>query len=346
MKARKARMRNAIVVAMVATLTISVMPLEAQVVPTPPTPPLAPRTPRAPRPPRPPRAWFGSSDQGVARIDTVVAFSSNGTVELSLIAGSMRVSTWDRNQVRVIASTSGPPSLQFDASSSHITLEQTGSGWRNNRNGDGDAVGRATYEVTVPTGAHATLSAVSGSVDVAGVRGPVEVSNVSGRVDVRDVGSSLSVEGVSGRITATNVGSDARIENVSGPISVTGVAGTVSAETVSGSIIIGNVRGDRVHATSVSGSIDFTGSVSGSGRYEFETHSGRTDLRLGSNANATVSVETFSGSVSNEYPGAVRRRNSDPDDDRTNFDYAIGRGEGRVRVDTFSGSVHISQGNP
>ncbi|HEY8309153.1 MAG TPA: DUF4097 family beta strand repeat-containing protein, partial [Gemmatimonadaceae bacterium] len=183
-------------------------------------------------------------------------------------------------------------------------------------------------------------------IDASGLRGTVDVSNVSGSVDVRNVGSTLTVEGVSGNITVVNVGNDARIENVSGRISIAGVGGTVSAETVSGGISINGVRGDRVHATSVSGSIDYAGPVNGSGRYEFETHSGRTDIRIASNANAAISVETFSGSVSNDYPGAIRRRNSDPDDDRTNFDYVLGRGDGRVRIETFSGSVHISQGNP
>lgn len=178
------------------------------------------------------------------------------------------------------------------------------------------------------------------------VCGSLDVSNVSGAVDVCDFGSSLSVEGVSGSITAANIGSDTRVENVSGRISITGAGGSVSAETVSGSIAVRGVRGDRVHATTVSGNIDFAGTVGPSGRYEFETHSGRTDLKLASNASAAISVETFSGSVSNDYPGATRRRNGDPDDDRTNFDYVIGSGQGRVRVQTFSGTVHISQGNP
>ena len=44
--------------------------------------------------------------------------------------------------------------------------------------------------------------------------------------------------------------------------------------------------------------------------------------------------------------GVIRRRNDDPDDDRTNFDYVIGRGQGRIRAETFSGTVHISQGQP
>jgi DUF4097 and DUF4098 domain-containing protein YvlB len=232
--------------------------------------------------------------------------------------------------------------LQLDASSSHLTLEQTRSGGRHGR---GDDVGTATYDVTVPAGSRASLSAVSGSINAAGLRGAVDVSNVSGSVDLRDLGSSLNVEGVSGNITVTNVTSDAHVENVSGRISLSGVGGSATAETVSGGINIAGVRGDRVHVTTVSGDIDFAGSVTGSGRYDFETHSGEANLKLASNTQATVSVETFSGSVSNDFPGAVRRRNSDPDDNSTNYEFTINRGGGRVRVETFSGSVRISKGN-
>lgn len=337
----RAMVLPALVAALVAALAAGVTPCEAQGVPTPPNPPSPVSVPRAPRPPRAPRVHFGG-DEGVARIDTVVPFSASGTIELSLVSGTMKLSTWDRNQVRVIASTSGEPSLQFDASSSHLSLEQSRNG-RGSRNGDD--VGSATYEVTVPTGSRATLSAVSGSITASGVRGPVDVNTVSGSVDVRDLGSTLNVEGVSGDITAANVANDARVENVSGRVSLSGVGGSASAETVSGSIRLSGVRGDRVHVTTVSGDVDFAGPVSSTGRYEFETHSGRANLRLASNADVAISVETFSGSVSNDYPGAVRRRNSDSGDDGTNYDYVIGRGAGRIHVETFSGSVHISQGN-
>ena len=320
------RIRRAVVPALVALMAGGIE-VGAQGVPTP------------PRPPRPPRVWMGR-DQGVAKIDTVVPFAANGTVDLSLIAGAIRLATWDRNQVRVVASTSGDATLQFDASGSHLSLDQ--SGRRSSRNYGGSA----TYDVTVPAGVRASLSSVSGSVQATGIRGSVDVNVVSGRVEVRDLGSSLNVEGVSGDVTASGIASDARVGIVSGRISLSQVGGSVTAETVSGGISLNGVRGDRVHATTVSGNLDFTVSPATAGRYDFETHSGRADIRLAGNANATVSVETFSGSVSNEFPGAVRRANSDPDDNSTNYDYVIGTGAARIRVQTFSGSVHITRGNP
>ena len=337
------RIRNFAMPLLIAGLIVGAGPVAAQA--TPPTPPRPPvpvvASPRPPRPPRAPRAWSG--EDGVARIDTTVPFSAqNGTVELSLVAGTMKLSTWNQNKIRVVASTSGPPSLQFDASNSHMSLEQV----RNGSRGDRSSVGSATYDVTVPAGSRATLSAVSGDIDASGLRGRAEVSTVSGSVNVRDVGSGLSVEGVSGNITVANVGGEAHVENVSGRVSVTGVGGSVSVETVSGGITLNGVEGSSIHATSVSGDLDFAGPVGGSARYNFETHSGRANLRIASNANTAIRVETFSGSVSNDYPGAVFKGQNSSDDDTSSVDIIIGQGQGRLRVETFSGSVHISKGNP
>ena len=279
-------------------------------------------------------------ETGVAKIDTVVPFAANGTIDLSLIAGSINVTTWARNEVRVIAETSGDATLQFDASNSHLSLDQ--SVRRASRN----KAESATYNVTVPVGVRASLASVSGSVQATGIHGSLDVNVVSGRVDVRDIGSSLNVEGVSGDVTASRIGSDARVGVVSGRITLSQVGGSVNAETVSGWISLNGVAGDRVHATTVSGNIDIAATPAKSARYDFETHSGRTDLRFGSNANATVSVETFSGAVQNEYPGAVRRGNSDPDERSTDYTYILGNGAARVHVESFSGSVRISRGNP
>lgn len=282
-----------------------------------------------------------AQDSGFTKIDTTVAFSPSGSIDLELVAGSMTVTTWDRNEVRVVASATGDARIEFDASRSHIDMEQARRGRWGSRNG-GD--GTVTYQVTVPAGVRGTLGAVSGSIDVAGVRGGLEVSTVSGAVTVRDAGQSVSVEAVSGRVNVANVQGDAHVESVSSAITISNVSGSLSAESVSGSIAMSGVRGARVRANTVSGRMDYAGAINPAGHYDFESHSGRVTLRLASNASAAVSVNTFSGSVSSDYPGAVRRAGSDDDDGRT-FEYTLGRGDARVRIETFSGTVLITQGN-
>lgn len=323
---------RSVLACMAIALTIgAVAPADADAQTRPPTPP------RAPRPPRPSHGWFDSDEGRVARIDTTLAFSANGSVDLSLMSGSIRVSAWNRDQVRVVATATNGATLDFDASGSHVDL-----GIHNSRSDEG---GSANYDVTVPAGARLTLSAISGSITAAGVRGGIDANSVSGPVDVRDAAASVAIESVSGSVIASGVAGDVKVETVSGAIEVANVSGTVSAGDVSGSIDLSNTRGTRVRANSVSGAITYAGALNPAGRYELETHSGRTILRLASGASAVITVNTYSGSVSNDYPGVVRRPESDADDERTSYKYTIGRGDARVSIETFSGRVQISQGN-
>lgn len=287
-------------------------------------------------------AVAAAQDEGVTKIDTTIAFASNGSIDLELIAGGMTVTTWDRNEVRIVANATGDARIELDASRSHIDMEQSRRGHWGSRNG-GD--GTVTYQVTVPAGVRGTLGSVSGSIDVAGVRGGLEVSTVSGAATVRDVGESVSVEAVSGRVNIANVQGDAHVESVSSGITISNVSGSLSAESVSGSIEMTGVRGARVRANTVSGRLDYTGAINPSGHYDFESHSGRVTLRLASNASAAVGVNTFSGSVTSDYPGAVRRPGNDDDNDGRTYEYTLGRGDARIRVETFSGTVLITQGN-
>lgn len=292
-----------------------------------------------PRPPRPSHHINVRDDvDGVAHIDTLVPLASDGTVDLSLIAGSIRVSTWNRNQARVVANATDDATIEFDASGSHLELSE------NRRRGDGH--GTVTYDVTVPAGVRASLTTVSGTIDVSGVRGGLETDAVSGNVTVRDVAGAIEVDGVSSGVSITNASGDVHAETVSGRMALTNISGPVTVETVSGGITLTGIRSQRVHSTTVSGSLEFAGAIDPAGRYDFESHSGRVALTLGGNASATLRVETFSGSVTNEYPGAVRRPASDGDgDEGRTYTYLLGRGDARVRVETFSGRVTISQGN-
>ena len=55
------------------------------------------------------------------RIDTTVRLDRGGAVDLSLISGKIRVTGWDRQDVKVSA-TIDRGTLRFDANSSRVTL--------------------------------------------------------------------------------------------------------------------------------------------------------------------------------------------------------------------------------
>jgi hypothetical protein len=128
------------------------------------------------------------------RIDTTVRLDRGGAVDLSLISGKIRVTGWDRQDVKVSA-TIDRGTLRFDANSSRVTLSVDES--EDNRGHGRHNVGDARYEVSVPRGSRLVLEAVSGDVTASGSQGEIEATSVSGDVDVSGGVGEVSVESVS-----------------------------------------------------------------------------------------------------------------------------------------------------
>src|SRR3954464_5651485 len=136
-------------------------------------------------------------DRPITQIDTTVRLERGGTVDLSLISGRIRVTGWDRSEVKISASIESG-SLEFDANSSRVSLsveDSDDSRGRRHHN-----VGEARYEVSVPRGSRLILEAVSGDITTTGSQGEIEANSVSGNVDVTDGVRDVNAESVSGSV--------------------------------------------------------------------------------------------------------------------------------------------------
>jgi DUF4097 and DUF4098 domain-containing protein YvlB len=285
----------------------------------------------------------GVQIRGLTRIDTTVRLDRGGAVDLSLISGKIRVTGWDRADVKISASIESGY-LRFNANSSRVSLsveDSDNDGRRGRRHND---VGDARYDVSVPRGSRLILEAVSGDVISKGSQGEIEATSVSGDVDVTDGVRTVSAESVSGSVHAASVAGNLRTETVSGDLRAESVTGDVEASTVSGSIRLVGIQSKDVRTESVSGDLTYTGSIEPSGRYSFEAHSGTVRLNIPRGAGAQFSVETFSGDLSTDFPVTIppnpngRRREG-------HMDFTIGDGRAKITAQTFSGSIIINSGS-
>ena len=272
---------------------------------------------------------------GPTRIDTIVPLNSNGTVDLSLISGTIEVSAWSRDQVKIEATTH-EGRLRFAASRSRVALHVD-----HEERGRHRSSGKTIYKVVVPRGARLIMETVSGPITAKGVGGQVDAESVSGSIEVEDA-RSLSFESVSGGVRARNVSGGAKGESVSGHVILENVRGDVEAGSVSGPIRLSGITAKLVSASTVSGSIHFSGAVDPAGRYEFESHSGTIRLALPANTGARLSLETFSGSFKSDFPVTLGG-NDGPGPGRSG-EARIGRGNARIEAQTFSGSILIIRG--
>jgi DUF4097 and DUF4098 domain-containing protein YvlB len=285
----------------------------------------------------------GAQIRGLTRIDTTVRLDRGGAVDLSLISGKIRVTGWDRPDVKISASIESGR-LEFEANSSRVRLsvdDDSYDGRRHNHNNVGDA----RYDVSVPRGSRLILEAVSGDIVASGSQGEIEATSVSGDVTVSDGVGSVSAEAVSGSVAVARVKGELRTETVSGELRAEDVTGDTEASSVSGDIRLIRVQSKDVRTETVSGSIVYTGTIEPAGRYSYESHSGTIRLNIPKGAGAQFSVETFSGELSTDFPVTLppsgRRRGSDGG----RVEFTIGDGRARVTAQTFSGEIVINNGS-
>ncbi len=209
-----------------------------------------------------------------------------------------------------------------------------------------------SYEVTAPANTQLHSSTGSGSQEISGLSGQVEVNTGSGSVKVTDIGSgvrahtgsgSIELNGVkgsvfaragSGSIRAINVAGGFDGETGSGHLSLDQTGpGSVRAETGSGGLELRNVHGS-LQANAGSGSIKADGEATG--EWVVHTGSGSVQLHLPQNASFDLNAHTGSGSISLNHPVTVQGSIG-----RKEVRGKVGNGGVPIEVKTGSGNIVI-----
>lgn len=263
-------------------------------------------------------------------LDTTVAVRSGARFELNSVSGSVRIQTWSRLQMHVVAEADGAR-VELDASPGGVSVRAVP------RRGEGDV----DFTITVPANTPLEVHAISADVQAAGVCGEATLSSISGGVTLRCGNGDVQIESVSGDVDASDVRGHLEINSTSGDVTAQQIRGDVSARSVSGDVSLDRVDGNAVRAETVSGDIGFTGPVHANGRYGFRSHSGDVTVRPDGDLNATISVSTFSGDVESDWPMTINP--GGPVGPRQ-WEFTIGGGAARLTMESFSGTIYLRRG--
>jgi DUF4097 and DUF4098 domain-containing protein YvlB len=196
------------------------------------------------------------------------------------------------------------------------------------------------YTVTVPDSASVELKSVSGHVKVNGVKGRVRAESVSGNVTTSGAPRVESVKSVSGDVEISDASTDGELSasSISGRVRANGVKlRSLELSTISGALVLRDIACERLSAHSVSGGIEYSGTLAKGGRYELNSHSGSLRLGLSGNTGFELSATSFSGSVRSELPLTVGG-DRNPDVRRRGF----GRGRGGIQATFGDGSATLT----
>ncbi len=262
------------------------------------------------------------------RIDTTLAFDKNGTVTLTATSGDIIVNGSADGNLHVRA-TSENGNLSLDVSPARLILQ--------NRGGD------SRFDIAVPFGVQIVARSQSGDITIHDTRGAVEAHANAGDLDLQGIDGRLDVNTLSGAVTAHDVTGDVDIATTSGDVRIFNLAGSADLATVSGDVELRGVTGKTMRAKTTSGDVRFDGLIDPTGRYDFTTHSGDVELHVQKDASAQLTVSTWNGGITSDFPITLR-----PGDHAIGsavgkrYTFEIGGGGARITAETFSGDITLA----
>ena len=257
--------------------------------------------------------------------DTTFAVRPGSRLEVESDHGTVRVSTWDRDAVRVRARNVGSSRVRIRNHGDVVDVESQ-------PRGRADSI---ELDITVPRNFQVSVEGVNCAVDIQGVRGDVAVETIQGAVTLRRVIGNIEIEAVNGEVAIDDVQGDIEVEATNQNVRLTDVRGNIEVETANGSITMLRAESSVVQVSTLNGIIHYDGSIRDGGRYYLGTHNGSITMSFPPQTNATVAVSTTNGQVQSTFGIPVTSTR----DRRVNF--TLGAGSARVQLESYNGSVRL-----
>jgi Putative adhesin len=244
------------------------------------------------------------------------ALTADGRVALDNINGSVHISSWDRNEVKVDAvkyadtkERLDEAKIEIDSGKDHLSIrtkypehDQTWN-WGSHNNPAG-----VEYTLTVPRTARLDeIKLINGSLDITGVSGEVNASCINGRLEAHNLAGRARLSTINGRLNAQFdhlARHNMELNSVNGSVDLTIPSDSnaeIEATTVSGGI--NNDFGLQVNHHSFVGH-DLRGELGSGGTHiRISNVNGRVEVHHAQDGRALSPVKDLSG------------RDKDDDDD-------------------------------
>jgi DUF4097 and DUF4098 domain-containing protein YvlB len=235
------------------------------------------------------------------------ALTPDGRVELENINGSVHISTWEQNAVKVDAVKYADSKerldearIEVDSGKEYVSIRTKYPDHDHTFNwGSHDNPAGVEYTLTVPRNARLDeIKLINGSLDMTGVKGEVRASCINGRLEAHNLAGRADLSTINGHLDARFdelPGSSVDLKSVNGSLELTIPSDSkaeIEASTVSGGIE--NNFGLHVNHHRFVGH-DLRGELgNGGARIKLENVNGRIDIRHGSDGRTLSPVKDLS----------------------------------------------------
>jgi DUF4097 and DUF4098 domain-containing protein YvlB len=255
----------------------------------------------------------------------------DGAVSIENMAGSVKVTGWDRSEVQVKGTVGDGGELSFDGSGKRVHVEVES---------DHNPMGvKSDLEVYVPAGSAVEIEGFEATISVTGVLGSVSAETVNGSITQAGAARNVELQSVNGDIEVAKPGGRIKAETVNGTLSVRDGSGELEASTVNGTLKVTGGAYERADIESVSGSVSFDAALSPRAALSVQTVSGAVELLLLPGFGAEFEISSFSGRIRNDLgPAAEKPNRWTP---QTELKFTTGSGGARITIETLSGGIDI-----
>jgi len=302
---------------------------------------LAQAPPAPPAPPEMPKhAHTGASAEQrhgrpagpATTVDQKRPAAPDASVSIENMAGSIKVTGWDRSEVQVRGTVADGASLEFDGTEKRIRVEVNSE--------HGNPMHKTSdLEVFVPSACSVDVEGFSAAITLNGLSGNVKAETVNGGITHAGPSKDVQLQSVNGGVQSSRASGRTHLESVNGGVTVRDSTGEIDASTVNGVLTVAGGSFSRAQLETVSGGIRFEAGLAAKGTLGVESVSGTIDLAFAKDFGADFVVTTFSGAITNELGPAAQKKDSWSPEKELSF--TTGQGGARVTVETLSGAVKI-----
>jgi hypothetical protein len=269
-------------------------------------------------------------------IERRAALDANGFVHIWVSHAAVRVSGWDRDSVLVTGTIAAGERLVFGGGPGGVKLALETPERESSKPGE------SWLDVRVPARSQVWIKSASGRIDVADFTGSLDAYSVTGAIRVSGSLREITTESMGGDVVIDASASFVRARSASGSIVLTGSSADANVSTVSGAIAITGGGIQRGRFESVDGDIEYTGALGRGMSLEFVNHGGAIALSLPANTAGEFSINTFQGSVQNDFSARTPRVSREMR--ASNLEFTLGSFNGtRVMLRNFKGPIVLSR---
>ncbi|MEO8746186.1 MAG: DUF4097 family beta strand repeat-containing protein [Rhodanobacter sp.] len=273
-------------------------------------------------------------------LDKSVPATANGRVQVSSVAGSVKVTAWNRDQIHIGGTLSrDAKQLAVETTASGVTIRVVLPHLSFGSHEGSHLV------IQVPATSRLEVHTVSADIDSSGLSGPMRLETVSGDLTAVSTSANIYANTISGTVSVNGSAPDAKIDvhSISGGLQLQNIHGNLSAGSTSGDLRLtgdNTLQGAKVDSTS--GDVQFAATLGQSGEYEFHSVSGAVALSLTKVSAANFDVSSLSGDIDINF-GPKPQRTSEFGPGKS-WHYRSGSGDADIRIRTLSGDIRVHAG--